>query len=108
MLDVMSAVAPGSNATFLDVGANIGFHSLGLAAAGYRVAAVEPLQNNVDLLKKSLVVNSFSDLVNVFHVAAGNSSYSDVCIHTSSINKVGVIISISAVNFLYRDGAAVL
>ena len=88
MLDLMRAVAPSSNATFLDVGSNIGFHALGLAAAGYKVVAVEPLQRNVELLRKSVVANGLEELVTVFPVAVGNVTYRDVCIHASSMNKV--------------------
>jgi len=85
MADVFSGVA--GHATLLDVGANIGFHTLAIAAAGYKVAAVEPLPDNVALLRKSVEANAFADLVEVFPVVASNISSRDVCIHSSSMNK---------------------
>ena len=44
MMDVMRDAHPDSNATFLDIGAHIGFHALAAAAAGYRAVAIEPLR----------------------------------------------------------------
>lgn len=39
------------------------------------------------LLRRSVLANSFSDLVTVFPVAAGNVTWDHVCLHTSSTNK---------------------
>jgi FkbM family methyltransferase len=85
MLEVFSGAS--RNATLLDVGANIGFHALAIAAAGYKVAAVEPLPDNVALLRKSVAANGLEDLVEVYPVVASNISSRDVCIHSSSMNK---------------------
>lgn len=46
-----------SNGTLVDVGANIGYHTLLFAARGYHVLAVEPMHRNVEALKASLCLN---------------------------------------------------
>lgn len=46
-----------SQTVFLDVGANIGWFSLVIAALGYSVVAVEPMQANVRMLRSSLCEN---------------------------------------------------
>lgn len=69
---VRSLLRPG--ATFIDVGANIGWFSL-LAASvvgpGGRVIAVEPNPLNVSLLRQSAKENGF-DNIEVFNVALGD------------------------------------
>jgi len=45
---------PLSDLTFVDIGANIGWLSLSLAALGVKVLAFEPMEENIVLLKKSL------------------------------------------------------
>lgn len=42
---------------FLDVGSNIGMHTLGVAAFGYRVFAVDAMRHNAHLLRSSLCLN---------------------------------------------------
>ena len=45
---------PLSNLTFVDIGANIGWFSLNMAALGVNVIAFEPMQQNIDLINGSL------------------------------------------------------
>ena len=89
--EVLEGVDPQSNATLLDIGANIGFHSLAAAAAGFKAVAIEPLPSSVALLRKSVQANGVSHLVTIVpRVATFNASLSHaspVCLHTSSINK---------------------
>ncbi len=46
----------GTDATFLDVGANVGWFTLAMAYAGYRVYAIEPFVVNVGMLQHSLCI----------------------------------------------------
>eukprot|EP00555_Chaetoceros_dichaeta_P007184 CAMPEP_0198264730 /NCGR_PEP_ID=MMETSP1447-20131203/17074_1 /TAXON_ID=420782 /ORGANISM="Chaetoceros dichaeta, Strain CCMP1751" /LENGTH=255 /DNA_ID=CAMNT_0043953785 /DNA_START=110 /DNA_END=873 /DNA_ORIENTATION=+ len=45
---------PLSDLTFIDIGANIGWLSLNMAALGVKVLAFEPMEENIRLLKKTL------------------------------------------------------
>lgn len=55
---------------FLDVGANLGMHSLGVAKdLGCHVAAFEPSPPTADCLEKSVAENELGHLVRVFRVA---------------------------------------
>ncbi len=55
---------------FLDVGANLGLHSLGVAKdVGCPVAAFEPGGKTADCLERSIAVNHLEDKVTVFRVA---------------------------------------
>mmetsp|Transcript_120095 Transcript_120095/g.224517 ORF Transcript_120095/g.224517 Transcript_120095/m.224517 type:complete len:364 (+) Transcript_120095:93-1184(+) len=45
------------NGTLVDIGANIGYHTLLFAAKGYNVLAVEPMRRNLQALKASLCLN---------------------------------------------------
>lgn len=46
-----------ANGTVVDIGANIGYHTLLFAARGFNVLAVEPMRRNVQALKASLCLN---------------------------------------------------
>lgn len=52
--------ADGAPALFVDVGANIGWYALLVAAQGHRVIAVEPLQRNVQMLVASAARNGIA------------------------------------------------
>jgi FkbM family methyltransferase len=55
---------------FLDVGANLGLASLPVAAAGYRVVAIEPVRETFEILCNSIAINGFSELIVPLHAAA--------------------------------------
>lgn len=58
------------NAVFVDVGANLGIHSLGLARdIGCDVAAFEPSPVTADCFDRSIAVNDLGDKVTAFRVA---------------------------------------
>jgi FkbM family methyltransferase len=64
----------GDNASFVDVGANVGVFSLLAAALGVkRVVAVEPIAEHVEMLKESVRRNGF-DAIRVVAAAASNRS----------------------------------
>lgn len=65
--------------TFVDVGANIGLHSLAAARVvgpSGRVVAIEPFAPTAKLLARSLSMNGYSDFAKVFEVAASDSAES--------------------------------
>ncbi|KAJ3127085.1 hypothetical protein HK098_006782 [Nowakowskiella sp. JEL0407] len=47
----------GKKAVFMDIGANIGWHSLSVAGAGYPVISFEPMPQNLHLFRWSLCLN---------------------------------------------------
>eukprot|EP01025_Chloroclados_australasicus_P041225 TRINITY_DN4351_c0_g1_i2.p1 TRINITY_DN4351_c0_g1~~TRINITY_DN4351_c0_g1_i2.p1 ORF type:complete len:443 (-),score=36.59 TRINITY_DN4351_c0_g1_i2:525-1703(-) len=53
---------PHENVVILDIGANIGLHSLYFASKGYEVHAFEPYPDNYNLLQCSKAANSFENL----------------------------------------------
>ena len=70
MLRVMAGrLAPGD--LVLDVGANVGNHSLYLAAAGFTVHAFEPNDSLCDALQQSIRANSFESCLKLHTVAIG-------------------------------------
>lgn len=63
----------------LDIGANIGFFTISTASlvgASGRVYAFEPLDQNADLLERSIAENKFEDRVTLERVVVGSSSSS--------------------------------
>ncbi|RYH05959.1 FkbM family methyltransferase [Tropicimonas sp. IMCC6043] len=74
MLDDMVARLQPS-ALILDIGSNVGNHTLFLAAAGYRVRSFEPNQDLATAQRESVVRNGFGDhvLVEVCGIGATNS-----------------------------------
>ncbi len=72
---IQKLLRPGE--TFVDIGANIGMHTLAAAAAMQargRVIAFEPHPMTHDLLRKSLVLNGFAGMTDTHQVAASNRS----------------------------------
>lgn len=60
--------------TFLDVGANIGFHTLFVLALGHRVLAVEPFRRNAALIRASVSMNEgFSERLTLYKYALSDS-----------------------------------
>lgn len=78
-----------SEKLFVDVGANIGWFSLSVAAKGYRVAAFEAMDANVRLIQQALCLNSPSirESIKLFNVALG--SRAEACYVFSGNNNVG-------------------
>ena len=57
--------------TFIDLGANIGFYSLSLAAAGAKVIAVEPNPKTLDRLSYNTELNEFAPNITIIPVGVG-------------------------------------
>jgi FkbM family methyltransferase len=65
------------NSIAIDIGANVGLHTVMLAravGAGGRVWAIEPLPSNIDRLKKNIALNRLEN-VTIIEVALGSSEY---------------------------------
>lgn len=63
----------GKDDVFYDVGANVGFFSLLAASRGARVVAFEPLQRNVELLRRNMALNQVGDVMLVQSAVARTS-----------------------------------
>lgn len=72
----------------LDVGGNVGYYSLSLAAAGWTVTTFEPLSQNVALIEASLCRNpALAARVKLYNVGLGPSNTQ--CTIISDNNNVG-------------------
>ena len=72
---------------FLDIGANVGFHTLAVLALGHNTVAIEPFGYNFNLLKMAIRANpGFSARSREFKVALTDnvSSAADACIVSTS------------------------
>ena len=58
---IMDALTKYPNAAFLDIGANIGMHSLVAAKKGHQVVAVEPKLETIQRLHKSVNLNNLQE-----------------------------------------------
>jgi FkbM family methyltransferase len=79
-----------SDLTFVDIGANVGWFTMIMAAAGVNVIAFEPMEQNLYLIRKTLCNpenSGFSDRVLVF--ATGLSDETQTCILFSEKKNVG-------------------
>ena len=56
----------------IDIGSNIGFHTLAAASAGISVDAFEPVSMNVNMLRASLERNNLLRYVTVYSMCVGN------------------------------------
>ena len=66
-----------SGDTFVDIGANIGLHTLAAARAMKgkgKIIAIEPFENTAKMLKKSVWLNGFLDIVEIHQVAISNNT----------------------------------
>ena len=63
MLKVLTAIERYPAAVFLDLGANLGMYSLAVAGRGGRVIAVDPVLENLALLRASLARSGGGSLV---------------------------------------------
>jgi len=83
---------PLSKLTFIDIGANIGWLSFNMAALGVNVLAFEPMQENIELFKKTLhleenVKSGVSDRITLYEYGLG--AQEETCFVYSDDKNVG-------------------
>ena len=76
------------NASFLDVGANIGMHSLVVAQTGRKVVAVEPKLETVKRLHKSVNLNNLTDKITLVKNAVSDKRES-LTLYADGFNQGG-------------------
>lgn len=81
-----------SDLTFIDIGANIGWHTFNMAALGVKVIAFEPMEDNLVLLKHSLslvgnVESGISQRITLYEHGLGTKD--DMCFLYSDNGNVG-------------------
>lgn len=81
-----------SDLTFIDIGANIGWYSLNMAALGVKVVAFEPMKENIELFKHSLslsnnVKSGVSDLITLHEYGLGDKE--ETCFLFSDNRNLG-------------------
>lgn len=57
------------NELFVDIGANIGAYTILAASKGSKVISIEPIPSSFEILKKNILLNGFSDTVDIFNIA---------------------------------------
>lgn len=79
-----------SDLTFVDVGANLGWFTLIMASLGLQVIAIEPMPNNLIMLRRSLCLPENQALVSRITLhAKGVSSRSQSCVLYSDFGNFG-------------------
>lgn len=76
-----------SDLTFLDIGANIGWYSLLMAATGFKVIAIEPMTKNFDALRSSICVNGLQNSITIHKT--GLSETKRECKIVSDVGNTG-------------------
>ena len=71
--NILNALKTFPKSTFLDIGANIGAHSLTAAKLGWNVVAVEPNPETVKRLHKSVNLNNLQDQYLLVHNAVSDT-----------------------------------
>lgn len=85
------AELPPLPATFMDIGANMGFYTLLFAHAGFRVVSLEPLEHNRRAIEASLCLNPvLASRVQLVPVALGLPVGESACvIESTTVNNRG-------------------
>lgn len=68
---------PLQGAVVLDVGANLGLHSIKFARAGCKVIALEPTPKIAEMLAHNMVLNEVSNKVTIYQIALNSFSGSE-------------------------------
>jgi len=84
---------PLSNLTFIDIGANLGWLSLNMAALGVNVIAFEPFQSNIKVFQSTLskkinIQNGISQKIQLYTFGLGRNE-NEICLLYSDDNNVG-------------------
>ena len=67
--DAAALDTPATLFTFVDVGANIGYHSLCVASHGFRTLSIEALDSNYGALARSVSLNGYESRMHTYHAA---------------------------------------
>lgn len=83
---------PLKDLTFIDIGANVGWFTMNMAALGVNVLAFEPMEENIAMMEKTLkmednVKNGISDRVKLFKYGLGTKD--QTCLIYSDDGNVG-------------------
>ena len=80
---LMHIMATRPNGLFVDVGANIGWFTLLIAAMGRKVIAIEPMRYNLELLEASVTESELAEHVTIHKTAVGehtSDTKQDMCV----------------------------
>ena len=64
-------ITDNKNITIIDIGANVGSHTMILAKLNYSVISFEPLETNFYILRKNICLNNFTNVI-IFNVGLFN------------------------------------
>lgn len=94
----------------IDVGANIGVHTVPLAVLGARVAAIEPVTKAFELLQRSVELNDIENLVRVFAVAVSDfegrarfTTSGDVGNRFAGQGEAAAVVAVTTIDALVAD-----
>jgi FkbM family methyltransferase len=66
---------PGKEVVMIDVGANLGWYTLGISASGYRVLSFEPLGSNIHALRYEMCKQpKLAENILLFEYALGDNN----------------------------------
>ena len=77
--------------TFLDIGANIGMHTLVVAKLGYDVIAVEPKRSTIERLHKSVNLNGLSNRITLITNGISDVRH-NLTLYSSGYNQGGATV----------------
>lgn len=93
---------------FLDIGANLGWHSLSAAAAGYRVIGFEPVMNNERLQRSSICANpGFMNRMTLHSLLLSNETGNNCKIFSGNDNRGNGMVRCDP-NYQVPDGFSLL
>lgn len=88
LAELAGSELPALPATFVDIGANMGYYSLLFAHAGFRVIALEPLEHNRRAIEASMCLNPrIAPRISLLPVALGEPTGTSACVIESSSEK---------------------
>lgn len=71
--EINALIADCKDGMFIDLGANIGFYTLSLAAAGADVLAIEPNPLTIERLRFNTQLNQFNDKITIIETGVGEA-----------------------------------
>ena len=77
LINAMNAVNGGGS--MLDIGANVGYFGISVAAAGFNVVGVEPALYNTELISASIAISGLQDRFRLYKSAVSNEPAEALC-----------------------------